>query len=100
MINMKPHCLAVQSVLGEQCGELIWRAECVLNSMLPRDPGRTASHACVAYECPVGSRIELWTWVRQTKTPFSARGRGWKKHHLKSVWFGTVRLCPESNQIW
>lgn len=53
MINMKLHCLAVQSVLGEQCGEWIWRAECVLNGMLLSDPGGKASHACTEYECPL-----------------------------------------------
>lgn len=70
MINMKPHCLAVQSVLGEPCGELIWRAECVFNGMRPSDPGRKASHACAEGECPIGPRTELWTWVRQTQSSF------------------------------
>lgn len=44
MINMKLHCLAVQSVLGEQCGELIWSAEYTLNGTLLRGPGIQASH--------------------------------------------------------
>lgn len=52
MINMKPHCLAVQSVLGEQYGESVWRAECVFNGMLLSIPGKNASHACAEHECP------------------------------------------------
>lgn len=83
MINMKLHCLAVQSVLGEQYGELIWRAECVLNGMLLHDPGRKVSHACAGHECPIGARAELQTWERQTKIPLTARCRGCEKHHLK-----------------
>lgn len=70
MINMKPHCLAVQSVLGEQCGELIWSSECTLDGMLLSDPGRKASHACAECECPVRPGRELWIWERQTRSPF------------------------------
>lgn len=89
MINMKPHCLAVQSVLGEQCGELVWRVECVLNGMLPSDPDINASRACAGYECPTGSRTQL---AEANRDPLSARGRGWKKHHLKSGRFNKGRM--------
>lgn len=69
----------------------------MLNGMLLSGPGRRASHGCAENECLTGARSMD---VGEANIPVTARGRAWKKHHLKSVQFNIVREYPESKRVW